>query len=114
MFKLTDIAAVPHKEPLRREWVKFQLRARGASLSQVARELGLVRSSVAQVFLHPYPRMERAVAKRLGLRPEQIWPERYDEQGKPNRPRTGRPKKSNTDKVTGPRAGRNVHTGGAA
>lgn len=110
MYK-TDIAAVPHQDPLRREWVKFQLRARRTSLSQIARELGLTRGSVAQVFLQPYPRMERAVAARLDLRPEQIWPERYDEHGQPNRPRTGRPKKSNTNKVTGQGAGRNVHTG---
>lgn len=104
----TDTAAIPVKDPLRKEWIKFQLRARGSSLSKIGRELGVDRSTVAQALQRPYPRMEREIAKRLGLRPEKIWSERYNEHGQPNRPRTGRPPKSHTNKVTTRRGGRNV------
>lgn len=107
----TDTAAAPLKDPLRKEWVKFQLRARGSSLSQIARELDIERCALAHALRRPYPRLEREIAKRLGLKPEQVWPERYDEHGKPNRKR-GRPK-SITNGTTG-RARRNVHAQRAA
>lgn len=110
----TDTTTIPTKDPLRKEWVKFQLRARGDSLSQIARDEGLARNTVAMAFLKPYPRMERIIASRLGLRPEKIWPERYDAHGRPNRPKTGRPPKSSATKVTTRHGGRNVHARKAA
>ncbi len=88
-----DTANIPTEEPLRREWIKFQLRARGSSLSKIAREVNVTRYCPIKALRSPYPRIERAIAKRLHLRPEQIWPERYDENGRPNRAR-GRPNKS--------------------
>ncbi len=74
------------------EWIKFQLRLKGYSLSRLARELGVGRHTPKKALYQPYPRMEAAIAERLDTKPQQIWPERYDANGKPNRP-MGRPPK---------------------
>ena len=84
---------VPLEALARREWIKFQLRVRGSSLSALARELGVSRHAPRLALVKPYPRMERAIADKLGLKPQELWPERYDENGRPNRT-IGRPKPS--------------------
>ncbi len=84
MFKI-DTAAIPTEEPQRREWIKYQLRARGSSLSKVARKHGLSRFSASIALKKQYPRLERAIARDLGLQPKQVWPERYGENGLPAR-----------------------------
>ncbi len=81
---------VPLDAFARREWIKFQLRVRGSSLSAIARELEVSRHAPRLALVKPYPRMERAIANKLGLQPQELWPERYDEHGKPNRT-IGRP-----------------------
>lgn len=87
---------IPTTEPQRRAWIKYQLELRGYTLSSLARELGVSRHAPKLALDRPYPRMERAIAEKIELRPEQVWPERYDADGKPNRP-LGRPKKSKTN-----------------
>lgn len=69
-----DIPADPVQ---RNEWIKFQLRMRGSSLSQLARDLGVTRQAVRNALSSRYPRMERVIAAEIGLDPETIWPERY-------------------------------------
>lgn len=66
----------------RNEWIKFQLRIRGSSLSQLARDLGVTRQAVRNALSSRYPRMERVIAAEIGLDPETIWPERYRKDGK--------------------------------
>lgn len=85
--------SIPRDEAARREWIKYQLRLRGWSVGAVSRSLGLARQTARQVFDHPYPRVEKAIARLIGRKPQELWPERYDERGKPNRP-MGRPKVS--------------------
>lgn len=70
----SDIPADPVQ---RNEWIKYQLRLRGSSLSKLARSLGVTRQAVRNALASPYPKMERAIAAELDLRPEDIWPERY-------------------------------------
>jgi lambda repressor-like predicted transcriptional regulator len=43
--------------------------------------------------------MERIIAKTLGIAPKQLWPERYDQDGRPNRhsPRYPKSDKANKD-----------------
>jgi Ner family transcriptional regulator len=60
-----------------REWIRFQLRIHGSSFTGLATELGVTRQAVTDVFRHRYPKMERAVAKKLGMAPEVLWPDRY-------------------------------------
>lgn len=68
---------IPANPSLRREWIKFQLRLRGTTLSAMARELGVSRQAIGQTLVSSYPRIERAIAARLNMEPRDIWPERY-------------------------------------
>ncbi len=38
-----------------------------------------------QALRHPYPKMERIIADTLGLPPQELWPERYNDDGSTNR-----------------------------
>ena len=67
------------------------LRKKNWSLRQLALAQGLHRGTLAKALRHPYPRAEHLIASALGLQPEQIWPERYDANGQPNRRRGGVP-----------------------
>ncbi|MCQ4310881.1 helix-turn-helix domain-containing protein [Pseudomonas stutzeri] len=81
---------VPH-DPLKRwEWIKWQLRSNNSSLAELARGLGVVRNAMNNVKRQPYPRMERAIAKALGLRPIDIWPDRWVDEATPKRERPSR------------------------
>ncbi len=105
-----DTTTIPAEEPNRREWIKYQLRARGSSLSSVARDQGVSRFAASVALQRQYPRIEHAIASRLGLEAKQIWPERYDKDGLPNRA-AGRSKKP-VSKDTSRARQRNVNVKG--
>lgn len=73
----SDIDSIPRDPVLRNEWIKYQLRMRGSSLSKLARRLGVTRQAVRNALSTPYPKMERAIANEIGMHPRAIWPERY-------------------------------------
>jgi Ner family transcriptional regulator len=77
MTTVPDPETIPADPMQRNEWIKFQLRIRGSSLSQLARDLGVTRQAVRNALSSRYPRMERVIAAEIGLDPEIIWPERY-------------------------------------
>lgn len=77
---------IPDDPVQRNEWIKFQLRMRGSSLSKLARRLGVSRQAVRNALSAPYPKMERVIADELGLPPRAIWPERYERRGTEGRP----------------------------
>ena len=52
-------------------------------MAAVASKNGVTRHCLYQVFRRTYPRMEKIIANTLGLHPQQIWPDRYDEYGRP-------------------------------
>ena len=79
MSSVTGTNDVPVDPVQRNEWIKFQLRMRGSSLSKLARRLGVTRQAVRNALTAPYPRMERVIAAEIGLEPQYIWPERYRE-----------------------------------
>ncbi|MBD9499979.1 helix-turn-helix domain-containing protein [Pseudomonas sp. PDM17] len=81
---------VPLDPNLRWEWIKFQLRAKGTSLAKLARELDVSGPAVKNVKRTAYPRMERAIAKALGIEPRDLWPERWGSDGNPHRQRPKR------------------------
>lgn len=89
----TDIPLEPAQ---RWEWIKYQLRARGTSLAKLARELGVSDTAVKNTKRTAYPRMERAIAKALGLKPVDLWPERWNADGNPYRIRKQRAEKNAT------------------
>lgn len=63
--------------------MKAQLELKGSSFAAIAEELGCRRQSVQQAMHQPSDAQERAIAKKLGVTQQQLFPERYD-------PRTGR------------------------
>lgn len=72
-----DTRRPPKKHDERRVWIKAMLELRGSSFAAIARELGVTRGAVRHAQDRPYPRMERAIAEKLGFTPKDIWPERY-------------------------------------
>jgi Ner family transcriptional regulator len=80
-----DLGTMPADVRDRGHWVRYQLRLRGLTFGGIARELHVSRGTVRKAVLVPYPKMETAIAEKLGLRPAQIWPERYDGRGRPRR-----------------------------
>ena len=69
------------------EWVKFQLRLRGSSLAQIGKELNIPRQSVHNAKRVRYPRVERAISRKLDIAPNKIWPDRWNPNGAPLRER---------------------------
>lgn len=72
------------------EWIKFQLRVRGTSLADLAKTNELNERAIRNAKHRAYPRVERVIAKALGLQPEQLWPERWNADGTPSRQRPNR------------------------
>ncbi|ASK21919.1 MULTISPECIES: helix-turn-helix domain-containing protein [unclassified Halomonas] len=103
--------------PIQRwEWLKYQLRSQGSSLRKLSDELGVTGNAVQLVKYTPYPRMERAIAKKLGFKPQAIWPERWNHDGTPCRERPNRAEKRNNtmrvkDSVSNVRAHRQMAQG---
>lgn len=73
-----------------RSYLLQQLSNAGWSLRKLAMHHGVGASTLQQTLYRPYPRGEQRIAEALGVKPEQIWPSRYDDHGHPNRP-MGRP-----------------------
>jgi Ner family transcriptional regulator len=67
-------AALKHHEQ-----IKLRLRLVGSSLSAVARELDVAATTVTCVSqgYRRSRRIEAAIAAKLKIRPEELWPERY-------------------------------------
>ncbi len=70
---------------LRREWVKYQLKASGSSMAALAAKHGINRRNIYMAFNRPWPRGEKIIADSVGLAPQALFPERYDEHGLPTR-----------------------------
>lgn len=87
-------AEIPLEPALRWEWIKYQLRANGTSLAKLSRELGVSDTAVKNAKRTAYPRMERAIASALGLKPIDLWPERWNANGSPQRIRIQRAEKN--------------------
>lgn len=85
---------IPTNTTQRWEWLKYQLRCQGSSFRKLAAELGVTDNAVINAKYLPYPRMERAIAKKLGFTPQAIWPERWNSDGTPNRQRPNRAEKN--------------------
>lgn len=87
MSTADSVVGVPSDPSHRWEWIKFQLRIKGTSLAKIARALKVSGPAVKNAKNLPYPRVERAIAAELGLKPIDIWPERWAIDGNPSRRR---------------------------
>lgn len=70
------------------EDIKAAIRKTGTTMSAISRAAGLSDGAAKRALDIPWPRAEAIIATRLGLRPQDIWPSRYDAAGLPLR---GRP-----------------------
>jgi Ner family transcriptional regulator len=78
----------PTKAAPLRAWIKYQLELRGTNLQKLAEEHGLSRNAVRAALRRSYPKGERIIAAALRMKPEQLWPDRYDVYGLPKRGQT--------------------------
>jgi Ner family transcriptional regulator len=78
---------IPSHPADRHRWIKFQLEHLGSSFSAIARELGCSQQNVRQATLTPSARAERAIAEKLGLTAQELFPERYQPDGTRRRSR---------------------------
>ncbi len=65
----------------RHEMIKARLRIAGTSLAQISRELGGSHTKVGMA-CQGYSRsrrVEEAIAAKLSVDPESLWPDRYDQ-----------------------------------
>jgi Ner family transcriptional regulator len=84
MYKIMKLDDIPKEPAERREWIKYQLRLKGYSMSRLAKESGAeTRNPAIAALAHNYPKWERIIADAIGLKPEAIWPERYGSDGRP-------------------------------
>ena len=73
------------KHDLPPEEIKKRIRATGITLHELAIQNGFSPSAVSIVLKKRQPFVQEMVASHLGLRPQDIWPSRYDENGSPVR-----------------------------
>ena len=98
----------------RRAWVIFQLNTSSRTLADVAREAGVDRRTLYHAFSRPYPRMERFIARSVGLEPQQLFSERYDRDGLPFRGAGIQKDRCHGGKPTTRKIARNTQSVGAA
>jgi len=63
------------------------LRKAGWSLRRLSLHYELNPGTLKRALSDPYPNGERLIALAIGIKPEEIWPSRYDSEGNPNRGR---------------------------
>lgn len=64
-----------------REKILASLRERGTTAAAIADDAGLSRFTLYKALTTPYPKAQSIIARALGLSPQQIWPQFYDETG---------------------------------
>lgn len=67
-------------------YIKNSLKQRGTSLSELARNAGFSASEVQGSLYRPIFFGEQIIAEFLNIHPMQLWPNRYDENGRPLHP----------------------------
>jgi Ner family transcriptional regulator len=65
------------------EDIKAAIRKTGVTLTALSVAAGFSPSAVRTCLLIPIPRVQAAIARHLGKRPQDIWPSRYDAAGRP-------------------------------
>ncbi len=73
---------IPSDSRERAAWVQYQLRLRAISFAEIAKKLGCTRQVLARALQTPMLRQEQAIAEAIDLTPEQLFPERYDGNGR--------------------------------
>ena len=81
------------KKPASLSWhpayIVYQLRVKGMSLRRLGGLHNYAPGSLQIALYKPWPAAEKIIADFLGVPPQEIWPSRYDGNGKSNRKRGG-------------------------
>ena len=84
---MTEIAIA--KKPASQGWhpafIVYQLRLRGLSLRRLARKHGYSPNTFTTAMHRPVATVELLIARALDVKPQEIWPERYNADGTPKR-----------------------------
>ncbi|AUM43104.1 helix-turn-helix domain-containing protein [Salmonella enterica] len=59
--------------------IKAELEKRGTNLSRLSREHRMKSRTLGNVLRTKWPKAEMIVANAIGLKPEEIWPSRYEQ-----------------------------------
>jgi len=73
----------PDTAKSRLAWIRNQLKARGFSITEVARHLGVSRTAINNLVVVAYADVQAFIAECLGVKPQQLWPDRYEPDGSP-------------------------------
>jgi Ner family transcriptional regulator len=92
------------------------VRKTGNSLQRLSRTNNLADSTLGQALYRPYPKCERIIADYLQVKPQVIWPSRYNQDGTPKSGRGERSLgrhhsrlKAHSKNDTRPKKSRNVY-----
>lgn len=67
----------------RRAWVIYHLKLKGETLAGLARKAGVNRRQTQKALSRPYPRMEAIIADTLGVKVQDLFPDRYPDGARP-------------------------------
>lgn len=93
------------KKPAHKDWhradIKAALEKAGWSLRRLSAAHGFCSQALNQAFQRQWPNAERIIAEAIQHKPQDLWPSRYEKDGRPKRKRwdipfargTGRPQK---------------------
>lgn len=73
----------PPSKGLHKEEIRAKIRMRGWTMVGLSQKWGLSPHSVSHALCRPWASVEAKIAEFLKMKPEDIWPDRYDEDGKP-------------------------------
>jgi lambda repressor-like predicted transcriptional regulator len=62
--------------------LKLHASGKGISMGGLAKQNNFSPSGLYNAFYGPFPKGENVIASLLGLRPQDIWPERFDFEGR--------------------------------
>ncbi len=86
MPKTNTIISKP-KKPVPQDWHKADIICSlwklGTSLQKLSRDHGYKSGSLRLAIVMPWPKAERIIAAAIGVKPHEIWPSRYREDGMP-------------------------------
>ena len=78
---------MPERHSPRQDWhredIKAAIRKTGLSCEELGLKSGFSRTAVRTALTSPWSRMQVLIATHIGRKPEEIWPSRYDAEGRP-------------------------------
>lgn len=66
------------KKDMHRAYIVAMIKEKGKTLSQLSIEAGLHPRTLGNVLERKYPKGEKIIADFVGMKPEKIWPTRYE------------------------------------